>query len=75
MPPLALQALVIGNGTYADLPPLPACLLSAHAFSAALLNEGFTVVEREDATSGGSDAAIGEVSNHFATVPGATVFA
>ena len=32
----AQEALVIGNGTYSALPPLPACLLSAHAVAAAL---------------------------------------
>jgi Putative peptidoglycan binding domain/Caspase domain len=70
----AHEALVIGNGTYASLPPLPACLLSAHAVSAALRSAGFEVVEREDATSGGTDAAIGETSGHLAAAPGATVF-
>jgi hypothetical protein len=70
----AHDALVIGNGTYESLPPLPACLLSAHAVSAALRNAGFEVVEREDATSGGTDAAIGEASRSFAAAPGATAF-
>jgi peptidoglycan hydrolase-like protein with peptidoglycan-binding domain len=70
----AHEALVIGNGTYTSLPPLPACLLSAHAVSAALRNAGFEVVEREDATSGGTDAAIGETNGHLAAAPGATVF-
>ena len=44
----AREALVIGNGTYSALPPLPACLLSAHAVAAALRGLGFHVVERED---------------------------
>jgi hypothetical protein len=65
------EALVIGNGTYTALPPLPGCLLSAHAVSAALHNAGFTVVEREDATSGATDAAIGEASRGLT---GATAF-
>ncbi len=70
----AQAALVIGNGTYTALPPLPACLLSAHAVSAALHNAGFAVVEREDATSGGTDAAIGEASRALSAAPGATAF-
>jgi hypothetical protein len=70
----AQEALVIGNGTYDNLPTLPACLLSAHAVSAALRGAGFAVVEREDATSGGTDAAIGEVGNHLGSAPGATAF-
>ena len=37
----AREALVIGNGIYNALPPLPACLLSAHAVSAALRGLGF----------------------------------
>ena len=67
-------ALVIGNGTYTTLPPLPGCLLSAHAVSAALRNAGFTVVEHEDATSGATDAAIGEASRGLTAAPGATAF-
>ena len=65
---------MIGNGTYTSLPPLPGCLLSAHAVSAALRNAGFTVVEHEDATSGATDAAIGEASRGLTAAPGATAF-
>jgi hypothetical protein len=64
-------ALVIGNGTYTSLPTLPACLLSAHAVAAALRGAGFTVVEREDATSGGTDAAINEAGHNLAADPAA----
>jgi hypothetical protein len=70
----AHEALVIGNGTYDTLPALPTCLLSAHAVSAALRAAGFEVVEREDATSGGTDAAIGEMGRNLAATPGATAF-
>ncbi len=73
--PPAHVALVIGNGSYAALPPLPGCLLSAHSVSAALRAAGFEVVEREDATSGGSDAAIGELNRQLTGAPGATAFA
>ena len=63
-------ALVIGNGTYASLPPLPGCLLSAHAVAGALRASGFAVVEREDATGGATDAAIGEFAGKLAQAPG-----
>jgi len=68
------QALVIGNGTYVSLPALSACLPSAHAVAAALRGAGFNVVEREDMTSGGIDAAIGEAGRQFAANPGAPAF-
>ena len=55
----AREALVIGNGTYDALPPLPACLLSAHAVASALRAGGFHVTEREDASSGATGGAIG----------------
>ena len=70
----AHDALVIGNGTYTTLPPISACLLSAHAVSAALRSAGFEIVEREDATSGATDAAIGEAGRSFAAAQGATAF-
>jgi hypothetical protein len=65
----AREALVIGNGTYTSLPPQPACLRSAHAVAMALRNAGFDVVENEDATSGGIDAAIGAFSKKLAEAP------
>ncbi|MGH7153162.1 MAG: peptidoglycan-binding protein [Acetobacteraceae bacterium] len=64
-------ALVVGNGTYGSLPVLASCPLSAHAVSAALRRLGFDVVESEDTTSGGLDAAIGTFSSHLTAVPGA----
>jgi hypothetical protein len=67
----AREALVIGNGTYSALAPLPACLLSAHAVAAALRALDFHVVEREDVSSGGADAAIGEFAAQVAATPGA----
>src|SRR5690349_4108368 len=70
----AREALVIGNGTYGSLPPLPACLQSAHAVSAALRGLGFQVVEREDLSTGGTDAAIGEFSRRLSAAPGAAAF-
>ncbi len=70
----AREALVIGNGTYNTLPQLPACLLSAHAVAAALRSIGFDVVEREDASSGGTDGAIGEFAKQLAAAPEASAF-
>jgi hypothetical protein len=70
----AREALVIGNGTYSALPALPACLLSAHAVAAALRGLGFHVTEREDVSSGGTDAAIGEFATRLAAAPGAAGF-
>jgi hypothetical protein len=70
----AREALVIGNGTYGALPPLPACLMSAHAVAAALRGLGFQIVEREDVSSGGADAAIGDFSSQLASSPGAGAF-
>jgi hypothetical protein len=70
----ARKALVIGNGTYAALPHIPACLQSAHAVAAALRAQGFDVVEREDVSSGGTDAAIGEFAQELAAAPGAAAF-
>jgi hypothetical protein len=68
------EALVIGNGTYAALPALSACLPSAHAIAAALRGAGFDVVEREDVTGGGLDAAIADAGRQFAANPGAPAF-
>lgn len=70
----AREALVIGNDTYSALPPLPACLLSAHAVAAALRGLGFQVVEREDVSSGGTDGAIAEFAKQLAAAPGAAAF-
>jgi hypothetical protein len=65
------EALVLGNGTYASLPPLPACLLSAHAVAAALRAQGFDVLESEDASSGGIDGALTQFAAKLTTNPGA----
>jgi hypothetical protein len=67
----AREALVIGDGTYGALPPLAACLQSAHAVAAALRGLGFDAVEREDVSSGGIDAAIGEFAMRLSAAPGA----
>ncbi len=68
-------ALVIGNATYAALPTLPGCALSAHAVAAALRRRGFHVIEREDAALGQVDGAIGRFSARLAAAPAAAGFA
>lgn len=70
----AREALVIGSGSYSALPPLSACLQSSHAVAAALRRLGFHVVEREDVSSGGVDAAIGEFAQGLAAAPAAAAF-
>jgi hypothetical protein len=52
-------ALVIGNSAYTALPPLPTCLASAHAITAALHLRGFNVLERDDTSNGELRAALG----------------
>jgi hypothetical protein len=59
-------ALIIGNATYATLPGVPACAKSANAIAAALRGLGFQVTERQDPSTGGVDAAIGEFTQHLA---------
>jgi len=73
-PQPARVALVIGNGTYTALPVISACLLSSHAVAAALRGVGFQVVEHEDVSSGGADAAIGEFAQALAASPGTAAF-
>jgi hypothetical protein len=70
----AREALVLGNGTYASLPPVPACLLSAHAVAAALHGLGFDVVEADDASSGGTDGALTQFAARLSASPGAAGF-
>src|SRR5579883_912344 len=68
----AREALVIGNGTYTAFAALPGCLLSAHSVAAALRNLGFDVTEREDASSGATDAAISEFAQHLGVPQGSS---
>ena len=67
-------ALVVGNGTYGALPSLPACLRSAHAVASALTAQGFQVVQREDASTGGMDAAFSDFSRELAASGDAPAF-
>ena len=59
-------ALIIGNATYGSLPPIPGCRKSANTVAAALRSLGFQTTERQDASTGGVDAGIGEFADHLA---------
>lgn len=62
-------ALVVANGQYAGLPPLPRCAASAAIVRDALREKGFEVVERSDLGRGQFDAAIGALARRVATPP------
>lgn len=55
----APRALVIGNGAYGFLPPLPECAASAKIVASALRGAGFEVAEKTDLSSGAMQAALG----------------
>jgi hypothetical protein len=59
-------ALIIGNATYGSLTAIPGCRKSANTIAAALRTLGFQVTERQDASTGGVDAGIGEFAEHLA---------
>lgn len=67
-------ALVIGNVTYGDSPMLSACGPSAHAVAAALRRIGFRVTERDNATLGQMDGAIGDFATELMTATEAPAF-
>ena len=62
-------ALVISNGQYANMPPLPRCTASAAVVRDALRGKGFEVVERSDVRRGEFDAAIGALAKRTAASP------
>lgn len=63
------QALVIGNGAYMFLPPLPACPAASKLIASALRRAGFTVTEKENLPSGGMQAAFGAFGRSLAAHP------
>ena len=63
------QALVVGEASYASLPPLPGCALSAHAVAAALRGLGFVVDEQDDGSSGELYGAIGALTRQLTAAP------
>jgi hypothetical protein len=62
-------ALVIGNGAYDYLPPLPACPESAREVGAALRGAGFDVSEKEDVSSGEMEAALIDFAHRLGATP------
>ena len=62
-------ALIISNGQYANMPPLPRCTASAAVVRDALRGKGFEVVERSDVRRGEFDAAIGALAKRTAASP------
>lgn len=66
--------LVIGNGSYAAFPALSACVESSQDIANTLRGLGYRIVERQDVTSGGMAAAIGELSTDMEATPAASVF-
>ena len=73
--PPAYFALVIGESTYAALPPLPACAGSARTVAAILRHAGYKVAEKLDASNGEAGAALTKFARHLAEAPGSTAVA
>ena len=67
-------ALVLGNGTYATQQPVPACPPAARAVADRLRAAGYDVVDRNDVSGGGFDAALADFSGRLAKSPGAGAF-
>jgi hypothetical protein len=71
--PGAHLALVIGNATYAHLPPLPSCADSAKLVAAALTRAGFTVTQQADRSNGQMSGDLAGLADAAAHSPGASV--
>ena len=67
-------ALVLGNGTYAVQPAVPACPAAARAVADKLRAAGYDVVDRNDVSGGGFDAALADFSTRLAKSPGVAAF-
>jgi len=65
----ASQALVIGNASFANFPPLPACDASARMLARRLQGAGYTVTEAHDLTNGAMGGAIGRFVQQAAQTP------
>jgi len=65
-------ALVLANSDYDNLPATPACEPSLTQVSEALRVLGYQVLQREDATSGGIAASMGELQRALEGAPGAS---
>ena len=65
-------ALVIGNGGYAGLPGVPACVASAHMVTAALQRAGYAVTEQVDESNGRMGAALSDFADALEATPDPT---
>lgn len=67
-------ALVLGNGAYLVQQPVPACPPAARAVADRLRAAGYDVVDRNDVSGGGFDAALADFSSRLAKAPGTAAF-
>lgn len=63
------RALVVGETSYAALPPIAGCALSAHAIAAALRRLGFSVDEQVDVSCGALYGAIDGLAQQMTAAP------
>ena len=63
-------ALVIGNASYAALPALPGCQMSARLVAATLTRAGFKVTELSDPSNARTGTAIAALGDEVAASPG-----
>src|SRR5262249_5560346 len=63
-------ALIVGNANYASLPAVVGCGRSANAVSAAMRALNFQITERQDASTGGIDAGMGEFADRISNGKG-----
>jgi Putative peptidoglycan binding domain/Caspase domain len=62
-------ALVLGESTYAKLPQLPGCSVSAQVIGERLRALGFAVTEQTDESNGAMSAALIDLAGQAAAVP------
>src|SRR5689334_16763087 len=67
-------ALVLGNGAYTVQQPVAACPPAARAVADRLRAAGYDVVDRNDVSGGGFDAALADFSARLVKSPGAGAF-
>jgi Putative peptidoglycan binding domain/Caspase domain len=72
-PPGDRFALVLGESTYAKLPPLQGCSVSAQVIGERLRALGFTVTEQTDASNGAMSAALIDLAGQAAAAPEPTI--
>ena len=65
---------MLGNGAYVVQQPVPACPPAARTVADRLRAAGYDVVDRNDVSGGGFDAALADFSSRLAKTPGAGAF-